>query len=215
MARINAIDCASLFSVADATAKLHDVQRYSFNYSILRQRLIEARKTLGFAPSDTDLAIVSVDSNSESQRRFIEAIAKQGYEVDPVDFREAFISLPPGQLPGEETGYRSTISFAPRIAYLAGLLAKSPDSQFLVVTHSFDVYWPLQELAKRLDRTGGVAIAFFSSMLDFRLRRILLSKSDLGPVKFYDLQDSLFELIGAREVMAEPRSVKGGVWSRI
>src|SRR5262252_8664746 len=128
MARINAIDCASLFSVADATAKLHDVQRYNLNYSALRQHLAEARREYGFGPAETDLAIVSVDPNSEPQRRFVDAVGKLGYEVDAVDFHEAFVSLPPGQLPGEESGYRSVISLAPRIAYLAGLLAKAPDS---------------------------------------------------------------------------------------
>ena len=216
MARINSIDCASLFSVADATAKLHDVQRYNLNYGALRQKLADARKDLGFAPAETDLAMVSLDPSSEPQRRFVDAIAKLGYEVDAVDFHDAFVSLPPGQLPSEESGYRSTISFAPRIAYLAGLMAKSQDSQLLVVTHSFDVYWPLQALARRLPR-GGVALAYFSSMLDFRWRRIFASQSSPNGngVKFFDLQDSLFELLGARDTTSTERPTGGGVWARI
>jgi hypothetical protein len=214
MARINVIDCASLFSVADATAKLHDTQRYNLNYTALRQRLVEARKEFGFAPAETDLAIVSVDPGSDPQRRFVDALGKMGYEVDPVDFHDAFVSLPPGQLPGEDSGYRSIISFATRIAYLAGLLAKSPDSQLLVVTHSFDVYWPLQQLARRLTR-GGVGLAYFSSMLDYRWRRALASQSGSGAnVKWFDLQDSLFELLGARDTEVSERPVGGGVWAR-
>jgi hypothetical protein len=216
MACINAIDCASLFSVQDATAKLHDVQRYNFNYAGLRQKLAEARRHLGFAPAETNLAIVSLDPASDPQRRFVDALGKMGYEVDPVDFHDAFVSLPPGQLPGEGSGYRSVISFAPRVAYMAGLLAKSPDSQLLVITHSFDVYWPLQQLASRLTR-GGVALAYFSSLLDYRWRRVFAPQSPSGTskVKFHDLQDSLFELLGARDIPASERQMGGEVWARI
>jgi hypothetical protein len=137
-------------------------------------------------------------------------------QVDPVDFHDAFVSLPPGQLPGEGAGYRSIISFAPRIAYMAGLLAKSPESQLLVVTHSFDVYWPLLQLAQRLTR-GGVALAYFSSMLDYRWRRVFASQPSSGgnKVRFYDLQDSLFELLGARDTQASERQLGGEVWTRI
>jgi hypothetical protein len=219
MARINVIDCASLFSVADATAKLHDVQRYNFNYTLLRQRLADARKELGFGPAETNLAIVSVDPSSDPQMRFVDALGKLGYEVDAVDFHDAFVSLPPGQLPGPESGYRSIISFAPRMAYLAGLLAKSPDSELLVVTHSFDVYWPLQTMARRLTR-GRAGLAYFSSMLDFRWRRTIdktAAQSSSGSiVKFYDLQGSLFELLGARDIQpSSERSAGGEVWARI
>lgn len=216
MACINAIDCASIFSVQDATAKLHDVQRYNFNYTGFRQRLADARKQLGFAPAETNLAIVSLDPTSDPQRRFADALGKMMYEVDAVDFHDAFVSLPPGQLPAEGSGYKSIISFAPRIAYMAGLLAKVPDSQLLVVTHSFDVYWPLQQLAQRLTR-GGVALAYFSSMLDYRWRRVLpaLSAGGTSKVRFHDLQDSLFELLGARETQSSERPIGGEVWARI
>ncbi len=216
MACINAIDCASIFSVQDATAKLHDVQRYNFNYAGLRQKLADARKQLGFAPVETNLAIVSLDPSSDPQRRFVDALSKMSYEVDPVDFHDAFVSLAPGQLPGEGSGFKSIISFAPRIAYLAGLLAKSPDSQLIVVTHSFDVYWPLQQLAGQLTR-GGVALAYFSSLLDYRWRRAFASQPPGGgnKVKFHDLQDSLFELLGARDTQASERTMGGEVWARI
>jgi hypothetical protein len=217
MARFNAIDCASLFAVADATAKLHDIQRYNLNYLVLRQRLADARREFGFAPAETDLAIVSVDPSSEPQKRFVDALGKMGYEVDAVDFHDAFVSLPPGQLPGPDSGYRSIISFAPRLAYLAGLLAKAPDSQLVVVTHSFDMWWPMQMLARRLSRNGGVGLAYFSSMLDFRWRKILASQSSIASnnVKFYDLQDSLYELLGARESEPSERPTGGEVWARI
>jgi hypothetical protein len=217
MARINVVDCASLFSVADATAKLHDVQRYNLNYAALLQRLAEARRHLGFGPAETNLAIVSVDPSSDPQRRFVDAITKQGYEADSVDFHDAFVSLPPGQLPGEESGYRSIISFAPRITYLAGLLAKSPDSQLVVVTHAFDVCWALQQLARRLTPRGGVCLAYFSSLYDFRWRRFFASQTSTGggTVKFYDLQDHLYDLLGARESQVLERPAGGEVWARI
>jgi hypothetical protein len=225
MARLNVIDCSSLFAIADATAKLHGDQRYNLNYGALLQRLADARREFGFALAETNLAIVAVDPSSEPQKRFVDALLRMGYEVDTVDFHDAFVSLPPGQLPGEDSGYRGIISLAPRIALLAGLLAKDLDSQLVVVTHSYDVWWPLQMLARRLNRNGGVGLAYFSTLLDFRLRRTVMliptsngripASNGSNGVQWHDLQDSLYELLGAREPQASVRPTGGGVWNRI
>ncbi len=80
MACINAIDCASVFSVQDATAKLHDVQRYNFNYTRASPKKVgvEARKQLGFAPAETNLAIVALDPTSDPQRRLCRCPGQDG-----------------------------------------------------------------------------------------------------------------------------------------
>jgi hypothetical protein len=162
-----------------------------------------------------DLAIVSVDPKSDMQGRFIAALERFGYTVDPVDFRHAFVSMPPGRHPGDD-GERSVISVASRISFLAGLLARSNDAQLLVVTHSFEVFPALQELARRTPN-GRVGIAYFSSLIDFRFRStgLLDNKPLQGGVQFYDLEDALPELFGGAPVSASERQSGGEVYAKI
>jgi len=216
MRRISVCDCPSLFSASEAIAKRFDQQRASLDYGVLRRQMSSIRSQYGWGPSEMDLAIVSVDSKSDTQARFIAALERFGYTVDPVDYRHAFVSMPPGRHHGDD-GDRSVISVASRIAFLAGLLARYPDAQLLVVSHSFEIFPALQELARRTP-SGRVGIAYFSSLIDFRFRAtgILDNKGPLhGGVQFYDLEEALPELFGGASVSSAERRNGGEVYAKI
>jgi hypothetical protein len=162
-----------------------------------------------------DLALVSIDTKSDTQGRFIAALERFGYTVDPIDFRHAFVSMPPGRHPGDD-GERSIISIAPRIAYIAGLLASSPDAQLLVVSHSFEIVAPLQDLARKAQK-GRVGIAYFASLIDFRFKTSGLLDRNLrqGGVEFFDLEESLPELFGGSAMSTMERQSGGEVYAKI
>jgi hypothetical protein len=163
-----------------------------------------------------DLAIVSVDPKSDNQGRFTTALERIGYTIDRIDFRQAFVSMPPGRHPGDE-GERSIISVAPRITYLAGLLSRTPDAQLVVVSHSFEILPALQDLARRANK-GGVGVAYFSSLIDFRFRTagLLDPKPTLQRgVQFFDLEDTLPELFGGSSISTPERQNGGEVFSKI
>ncbi len=214
MRRISVCDCPSLFSASEAIAKRFDQQRASLDYGALKRQMAAIRGQVGWGPSEMDLAIVTADTKSDNQVRFLAALERFGYTVDCVDFRHAFVSMPPGRHPGDD-GERSIVSVASRISFLAGLLARSPDAQLLVVTHSFEVFSPLQELARRTPK-GRVGIAYFSSLIDFRFRTtgFLDNRSPQG-VQFYDLEESLPELFGGASVTTMERQSGGEVYAKI
>jgi hypothetical protein len=90
------------------------------------------------------------------------------------------------------------VSFAPRIAYIAGLFARHPDPHFMVVCHSFELYGPLMDLARRIS-AGKVGLAYFGSLLDYRWKAAgLFERSDEGAphIHFFDLDPFGKELIG-------------------
>lgn len=215
MNRISVVDCPSLFASTEVVAKRFDQKRATIDYSVLHRRVASIRNQDGWSPAEMDLAIVSVDPKSDNQGRFTAALERIGYTIDAVDFRHAFVSMPPGRLPGED-GDRSIISVAPRITYLAGLLARSPEAQLLVVSHSFEIFAALQDLARRANK-GRVGIAYFSSLIDFRFRAtgLLDPRPAVGGVRFYDLEDSLPELFGGTAISTTDRHSGGEVFAKI
>jgi hypothetical protein len=162
-----------------------------------------------------ELAIGSVDPKSDNQSRFVAALERLKLTIDRVDFRQAFVSMPPGRHPGDE-GDRSIISVAPRMTYLAGLLARSPDAELIVVSHSFEIFGPLQDLARRTTK-GLVGIAYFSSLIDFRYRAtgIMDATRSRTGVQFYDLDEWLPELFGGTPISTADRQSGGEVFARI
>jgi hypothetical protein len=215
MRRISVVDCTSLFSASEAIAKRFDQQRPTLDYGALKRQMAAIRSNHGWGPSEMDLALVSVDTKSDNQGRFIAALERFGYTVDPIDFRHAFVSMPPGRHPGDD-GERSIISVAPRITYIAGLLASSPDAQLLVVSHAFEIVPPLQDLARKAQK-GRVGIAYFASLIDFRFKTSgLLDRNprQVG-IEFIDLEDSLPELFGGSPMSTMERQSGGEVYARI
>jgi hypothetical protein len=214
MRRITAIDCTSLFNAADAIASRLDQQRITFDYSFLYRRLAEILTQHGWPPAEMVLALVSVDPKSENQGRFTTALERIGYTIAPIDYHEAFVSVPPGRAPGDEG--RSVITMAPRISFLAGLLSRYADAQLLVVSHAYENYWPLEELARRATK-GHAGVAYFSSLIDFRFRAtgILDPRPRGGGVSFFDLEDVLPTLIGVGGASQNERHTGGEVFAKI
>ena len=130
------MDGASLFDAGKALAELFGLSAVSIDYAKLRERLDDWRVRQGWRPGSPNTILLSIDPTSEGQQRFERMLHHSGYEVDNIHFRDTFVSLPPGRSVSETAG-KPIKSLAPRIAYIAGLMASYDSPQFLVVsTHS-------------------------------------------------------------------------------
>jgi len=199
MQHINVVDCPSLFDAADALAEREGVQRLTFDYQAVKENLTEIRNRERWPRSTLDLALVSLDLQSESQGRFVAALERLGFTVDRIDFRDAFVSMPPGRLVRDRaSNERSIVSMSSRIAYLAGLLARHESADVLVVSHAFELYAPFTDLARRLSG-GHVGLAYFSSLVDFRYRLagFLDQRPRPGRAGFFDLEPELPKLVSS------------------
>ena len=186
-------DGASLFDAAEAISERFGRSRITVEYSKLRQRLDAFRADAGWRPATVNSVILSIDPRSEGQQRFEAMLRHSGFEPDVLYYRDAFVSLPPGRSPNDG-GPRSPVSVAARVAYIAGLMARYPATQFIVVTHSFELHGPLTDLAQR-NAEGKVGLAYFASLLDFRWRLAGLLDGNLG-ITFFDLDPYGQELVG-------------------
>jgi hypothetical protein len=168
--------------------------------------------------------MVSTDPSSDAQGRFLTALERIGYEIDRVNFREIFVSMPPGRFPptiAERTAgdrNRGLVSMAPRIAYLAGLLSNHKDSQLMVVSHAYELFMPLQDLASRVNGSGGhVGLAYFGTLLDHRYRQTGIIESGIADgVEFFDLDPHISELTSGAVMMKSEKSASasGTVFSK-
>jgi len=187
------VDGASLFDAAEAIGNRFGRSKVTVDYTKLNERLADLRRQEGWSTATVSTILLSIDPNSEGQQRFQTMLKHAGFEPDVVYFRDVFVSLPPGKSPAD-TSAKSTVTLASRLTYIAGLMARHPSSAFLVVTHSFELYGPLLDLAERLDQ-GKVGLAYFGSLLDYRWRLAGLMDGKLG-IKFFDLDPYGQELVG-------------------
>jgi hypothetical protein len=178
------VDGASLFDAGEVIAERLGRAKVTLDYTKLRETLDSLRREHGWRPASLNTILLSVDPGSEGQHRFQTMVRHSGFEPDTIHFRDSFVSLPPGRSPSEMNG-RSIVSLAPRLAYIAGLMARHADPHFLIVSHSFELLGPLTDLSERLER-GKVGIAYFSSLLDYRWRVAGLLDGKLG-IEFFDL----------------------------
>ena len=203
------VDAASLFDACDVTAERLDRSKITLDYSKLRERLDTLRRNAGWRPASLNSILLSIDPSSEGQQRFQAMLRHSGYEVDVLHYRDTWVSLPPGRSPsGDKTG-KPIVSLAPRIAYIAGLLARHPASQLLVVCHSFELYGPLTDLARRMSN-GRVGLAYFGSLLDYRWKTTGLLNAGAEKerqMEFFDLDPYGNELLGVDLTGAPSTSV--------
>lgn len=195
------VDAASLFDASEVIAERVGRSKVTIDYSKLREVLDSLRVKNGWRPASFNSIVLSVDPASEGQQRFQAMLRHSGFEPDIVHFRDSFVSVPPGRSIDEvfkrdEAGSKpkTIVSLAPRIAYIAGLMARHADSQFLVVSHSFELFGPLTDLSQRLNK-GKVGIAYFGSLLDHRWRAAGLLDEKLG-IRFFDLDQEGGTLLG-------------------
>jgi hypothetical protein len=216
MQHVNVIDCPSLFHAAEVLAEREGIQRLTFDYQALKNLLADLRARERWPQATLDLALVSVDLQSASQGRFITALERLEYTVDRIDYRDAFVSMPPGRLVRErDPNERGVTSTSARITYLGGLLARHSNADILVVSHAFELYAPFTDLSRRLSN-GRVGLAYFSSLVDFRYRLagFLQQRPRPGTAGFLDLDPELPNLITGPGISLNRRPTGGDVFGR-
>lgn len=189
------VDAGSLFGACEVIAERAGRPKIVIDYSQLRATLDKVRTDRGWRPATLNSILLAVDPKSEGQERFQAMLRHAGFEPDSVHFRDCYWSLPPGRSPIDGSG-KSIGSLAPRLAYIAGLMARHSDPQFMIASHSFELFGPLTDLARRVGR-GRVGLAFFSSLLDPRWKQagLLDPQRKLG-VEFFDLDSHGEALVG-------------------
>jgi hypothetical protein len=190
------VDAASLFDAGEFLSEQFS-RRVTVDYPRLKELLDRLRLNEGWRPADRTTILVSWDPNSEGQRKFHGMLQHADYETDVSHYRDSFASLPPGRTPGEFSNSKPLKSFAARLAYISGLMARYPESHFLVVTHSFELFSPLTDLARRFAEGGHgkAGIAYFGTLMDYRWKSAGLFEQD-SPIKFFDLDKYGQELVG-------------------
>jgi len=162
--------------VGDLTAlySARSRDRKQINYEQLDQVL---KQQLGVDKFDVSIWYTLFSDQNEGQVYFVQGLKDLGWEIDTMDPREV------------RRGYRPTdYRFDTRIAYQLGL-AVGEHSKILVVSDSFDLLAPLQELHAD-DQDIDVSLAFFSESLDGRWWRTLHDKN--GFIRFIDLDSELY-----------------------
>lgn len=205
---VTLVDTASLFHAGEAIAgEFGGEKRLAPRYDALRRTLERHRTDAGWPKASANLALAAIDLSNLQQQRFIEALQRAGFAVDAVDFRETFPSLPP-TLSRREAENRPAPSFATRIAYISGLLARHPENSLLIVAHAFELYAPLLDLSHRIN---GVGIAYFRSLLEYRWQRlpVVQSGSEDGGLRFFNLDHCSSEIFGV-DIATRPGGSTGG-----
>jgi len=189
----NIVDGLSLFDAGERFAQNYGLERTSLDYSKLHQTIESLRTKNGFRPSQHSSLPISFDTKSAGQQRFLQAIERTQFEVDPVDYRDLYVSLPPGMQP-KESHDRPVSSFASRISYVLGRLSRHESSHIVVVSHSYELLWPLSQV-KAANPKSKVAVAYFEALLDFRWQYSGIKSQDC-PVEFFPLDEFTEELFG-------------------
>jgi len=200
------VDAASLFYASEVIADRVG-RKVTVDYAKLREVLDSFRSQHGWRPASVNMALLSIDPASEGQQRFQSMLRHSGFEPDVIHYRDAFVSLPPGRSLTELRG-DSIVSLCPRIAYIAGLMARHPDPHFLVVSHSFELFWPLVDLTDRIGQKGEVGIAYFGSLMDYRWKSTGLFDDKLN-LTFFDLDPYGNEILGV-DLIGRPNTTANG-----
>jgi len=187
---LNIVDTLFLFSVSEST-KESAGKHAPLAYAELLGVLNDARPPLGFRAADLTFAVAAVDPVSDSQKRFLEALTRLRINVEGVDFRHAYVSTP--RAGGVDRSDHSVSSLAPNLCYVLGLIAGRMKPEAVVVTGSFDVYWPLMDFVAK--RGGRAALAFFRRFLDPRWSQVGLFEES-SPIRWIDLEPHAQRLLG-------------------
>ncbi len=207
---VNLVDCNSLLEVGDAIAAAEQLDRVQIEYAKLFERLRAERARDYWLPANVSIALVSTNDESEGQQRFTAMLSKSGFDTDVSFYRDNYVSVPAGRQPadfyeqGKERRQRPLISLASRLTYALGLLARYDEPQVIVVSHAFELYWPMLNFAQRNQRAR-VALAYFSNFLDSRWKQTGIFE-DSFPIKFFNLEENSAELLGGVDLRGSARS---------
>ncbi len=182
----------SFVSLTDGQSIFSGIPRLSqsfgskgLNYNHLRQVIDDQRETAGLGRSQIHVASFSCDPTSSTQQRFQTAVSHAGFKVDPVDYRIATVTTNPEPIETNAIPQRIQ-SLAPRLSNLIGRLSHRDNLRLLVVSNCFELFDSLNELAERPNTQVG--LAFFSTLLDDRWRRVGLATAGCS-IKFIQLDD--------------------------
>jgi hypothetical protein len=203
---VDIVDGLSLYQVGERVKQLFNLEKAPLSYTALHDVLKRTREQHGFRPAEHSSLPISYDPKSDAQGRFLTAIERTEFEPDPVDYRDLYVSLPPGTTP-KDSDEKPIASFASRIAYVLGRLSRHSDPHILVVSHCFELFWPLQNIM--LQNPGArVAIAYFEKFADFRWQYAHVNGAE-GAVRFFPLDANIPELFGIDRYDTDDRSTQG------
>lgn len=209
---VNLIDCSSLLEAGESIASAEASNRVQVEYPKLFETLQTIRSQQQWAPADVSIALVSANEESESQQRFTAMLSRSGFETDVSSYRDNYVSVPPGRRPSDfynqEKGQRPLVSLSSRIAYALGVLARWPDAQIVVVSHAFELYWPMHNFLQR-NPGAKVALAYFPGLLDHRWKQARLDTK----IHFLDLEEA--ELFGGMDFRRRGSSFTASGLSRL
>jgi hypothetical protein len=153
-----------------------------FSELLAADGLIRSRNGLG--DRTTALGYVSVDPNSEPQRRFVHAAGVAGIAVDALEFRDTFVSIGTGSM---ESAGKPISTLSPPLSFALGALAAKPSPSAVVFSGSFELAYALGSFA---GNNGKVVLAFWRSCIDQRFfARDFFDRYDVG---FVDLDSAEF-----------------------
>lgn len=216
ISRLDVYDCQSIFDIVDMIRQYrliappeHAGSAPNFDYRACFGVIDEGRKKHGFESSQNSLALATIDPESEGQSRFITAISRLGILVEPIDFRDASVTLPLAE-DGERADRRYLRTLAPNITYVVGLLAARQSPEVVIVTRAFELFRPLRDFVEK--RGGKAAIAFFRRFIDPRFGIAGLFEPD-SSVKFIDLEPYAEQLVGCdvRQIGTAARAKAKGI----
>lgn len=201
----NVLDGPSLFQAAsEGMPGRFGTERLSVNYAQLHAALVKWRADAGWEPAELNTLLLAVDPGSTGQQKFRRVLPSIGYVPNDINYREAYVSLPPGRRVAD-AGVPPITTMAADIAYIAGVATSYQSVQLLVATHCFEVQRPLSLLAKRV-QGARVGIAYFEGLLDPRWRTAGLLDGTLG-IEFFDLTPHSREIVGV-DLASLPRAGK-------
>ena len=198
---INIIDGGAMHGLCELFAERAGLKKVSMDFTALKHVLADIRRAENMCVASNSFVFLATDPTSESQRRFQTALQTVGFEVDAVDFRSVFPSLPPGRS-REKDAPAPEVSLAARLSYVVGLQARHRAVELMVVTHDFALAGALMDLALR-GADSRIAVVFFDNQLDHRWRshgiftKVPLKRtSGRCLIEFFDLDKYAQQLVG-------------------
>jgi len=179
MKSVTLIDCCSLNGALKAIRNRTGNNILRIDYTALFKALENLRKTWQWAPSKFTQILVPKDSYpSEGFDKFVNMLRKIGYLVYVVDTVEAIRSA------SVCSSTFQTPSMSARMAYTMGEIAANQDMQLMVVSHEFEMWYPLYRASSRLSKVG---LAYFGSLLDYRWAGHGLFEDQMPTIHFMEL----------------------------
>ena len=191
-------DTAQLYGVQKAVNEQFGESKTTTNYQQLGVVLSERTAEHGADHPDLIYAPVALDPRSEAQRRFTDALRGMGVYPDGIDYRHTFVSNP-GGVHGERPD-RPISTLAPWIVHAIGLMSRHESPIVVLVSGSFEPYYPLVDFVSK--RGGKAYVAFFRRYLDVRWGQFTNLLDGESPIGWLDLEPQAPRILGVDLVSA-------------